>query len=113
MLKSNDLGGLVLLYSSMGNREGIAETARKATAEGKNNVAFMCFFMCGMTAECVKLLSSTGRVPEAGFFARTYAPSETAAVLSEWRKSCQHVINRKLRKRWLILSSTATCSRIL
>ena len=39
-----------------------------------------------MTAECVKLLSSTGRVPEAGFFARTYAPSETNGVLSDWRK---------------------------
>lgn len=86
MVKSNDLGGLVLLYSSMGNRDGIAETARKAAAEGKNNIAFMCFFLCGMTAECVKLLCSTGRVPEAGFFARTYAPSEIAGVLADWRK---------------------------
>lgn len=85
MVKSNDLGGLVLLYSSMGSREGIAETARKAAAEGKNNIAFMCFFLCGMTAECVRLLCSTARVPEAGFFARTYAPSEIAGVLSAWR----------------------------
>ena len=86
MTKANDLGGLVLLYSSLGKREGIVTTARQAAAEGKNNIAFLCFFLTGMTAECVHLLCNTDRVPEAAFFARTYAPSEVAAVLSLWKQ---------------------------
>ena len=86
MTKANDLGGLVLLYSSLGKREGIMTIARKAAAEGKNNIAFLCFFLTGMTAECVHLLRNTARVPEAAFFARTYAPSEVAVVLSLWKQ---------------------------
>ena len=95
MVKSGDLGGLVLLYSSMGKQDGIAATARKAAAEGKNNIAFMCFFLCGMTAECVHLLCTTARVPEAAFFARTYAPSEIARVLSAWK---QELVSREQPK---------------
>lgn len=62
------------------------EVATKAKAGGKTNVAFMCFFLCGMTEECVDLLCDTGRVPEAALFARTYAPSLISKVLPLWRK---------------------------
>ena len=93
MAKANDLGGLVLLYSSLGKREGIVATAKRAAAEGKNNIAFMCFFLSGMTEECVELLCSTGRVPEAAFFARAYAPSQVAGVLTRWKQELvDHII---------------------
>ena len=95
MAKANDLGGLVLLYSSLGKREGIVATAKRAAAEGKNNIAFMCFFLSGMTEECVELLCSTGRVPEAAFFARTYAPSQVAGVLTRWK---QELVDREQPK---------------
>merc|ERR1719231_1206307 len=84
--KAGDLSGLLLLYSSLGKREGILEIAEKAGKEGKNNIAFMCFFICGMAEACVDLLCKTGRVPEAAFFARTYAPSLVARVLPKWKQ---------------------------
>ena len=44
MAKANDLGGLVLLYSSLGKREGIVATAKRAAAEGKNNNKDQTFY---------------------------------------------------------------------
>ncbi|KAL6519562.1 Cullin-associated NEDD8-dissociated protein 1 [Orobanche hederae] len=43
--QANDLSGLLLLCSSLGDVEGIAELALLAKEHGKNNVAFLCIFM--------------------------------------------------------------------
>lgn len=51
-----DLSGLLLLYSSLGDAEGIAKLATLAKEQGKNNVAFLCLFMLGRTEECLELL---------------------------------------------------------
>lgn len=51
-----DLSGLLLLYSSLGNAEGIVELASLAKENGKNNVAFLCLFMLGKLEECLQLL---------------------------------------------------------
>ena len=37
-----DLSGLLLLYSSLGDAEGISKLAYLAKEHGKNNVAFLC-----------------------------------------------------------------------
>ncbi|KAL9273468.1 Coatomer subunit beta'-2-like protein, partial [Drosera capensis] len=50
-----DLSGLLLLYSSIGDAEGIATLTTLAKLEGKNNVAFLCLFMLGKLEECVQL----------------------------------------------------------
>eukprot|EP01051_Picozoa_sp_SAG22_P012893 SAG22_NODE_1385_length_4533_cov_11.714253_3_plen_253_part_01 len=96
MLKAGDLAGLVLLYSSMGKKDGMLEVAAKAKAAGKTNVAFMCFFLCGQTEACVDLLCQTNRVPEAALFARTYAPSLIGKVLPLWRKELADAEQPKL-----------------
>jgi hypothetical protein len=51
-----------------------------AEAAGKQNIAFICHFLLGRLDECVDLLVSCGRLPEAAFFARTYAPSRMTDV---------------------------------
>ena len=51
-----------------------------AEAAGKQNIAFICHFLLGRLDECVDLLMSCGRLPEAAFFARTYAPSRMTEV---------------------------------
>lgn len=51
-----DLSGLLLLYSSLGDAEGISKLASIAKEQGKNNVAFLCLFMLGKVEECLELL---------------------------------------------------------
>ncbi|KAL6580785.1 hypothetical protein OROMI_006708 [Orobanche minor] len=50
--QENDLSGLLLLCSSLGNAEGIAKLALLAKEHGKNNVAFLCLFMLGKLEDC-------------------------------------------------------------
>lgn len=51
-----DLSGLLLLYSSFGDADGIRELASLAKEKGKNNVAFLCLFMLGKLEDCMQLL---------------------------------------------------------
>lgn len=74
--RSNDLSGLLLLYSAVGNKQALIELAKKAREEGRNNVAFIAFFLTGYVEEAVQLLIDCNRIPEAAFMARTYLPSE-------------------------------------
>ncbi|GAB2228126.1 hypothetical protein Droror1_Dr00009956 [Drosera rotundifolia] len=69
-----DSSGLLLLYSSIGDSEGIATPATLAKLQGKNNVAFLCLFMLGKLEECVQLLVDSNVIPEAAFMARSYLP---------------------------------------
>ncbi|KAK2983515.1 hypothetical protein RJ640_023049 [Escallonia rubra] len=55
---ANDLSGLLLLYSSLGDAEEILKLASLAKDHGKNNVAFLCLFMLGKLEECLQLLDS-------------------------------------------------------
>ncbi|KAL6580254.1 hypothetical protein OROMI_008278 [Orobanche minor] len=50
--QSNDLSGLLLLCSSLGDAGGIAELALLAKEHGQNNVAFLCLFMLGKLEDC-------------------------------------------------------------
>ncbi|KAL6522462.1 hypothetical protein OROMI_031617 [Orobanche minor] len=45
--QANDLSGLLLLCSSLGDAEGIADLALLFREHGKNNVAFLCLFILG------------------------------------------------------------------
>ena len=51
-----DFSGLLLLYSSLGDAEGISKLATLCKEQGKNNVAFLCLFMLGNLEECLQLL---------------------------------------------------------
>ena len=74
--RSGDLSGLLLLYSSAGNKAGMQELAIKAKETGRSNVSFLAFFITGQIEQCIQLLIDTGRLPEAALLARTYMPSK-------------------------------------
>lgn len=56
LLHGMDLSGLLLLYTSLGDAEGISKLASLAKDQGKQNVAFMCLFLLGKLEECIQLL---------------------------------------------------------
>lgn len=83
--RSRDLGGLLLIYSSTCNAEGMSRLAEMARSLGRNNIAFISLFLLNRVDDCVSLLCETGRVAEAAFLTRTYRPSKITDILSLWR----------------------------
>lgn len=94
LTNASDLSGLLLLYSAQGSMEGLEKLAALAQEKGKNNVAFLCLFLLGRPDACISLLCESGRVPEAAFLARTYAPSKVSEVVALWRNDLKK-INQK------------------
>lgn len=89
--RAEDFGGLLLLASSAGHAEMIAKLAESALEKGKNNVAFLAFYLLGRLEDCLELLCNTGRFPEAAFMARTYLPSQVSRVVGLWKEDlAQH-----------------------
>ena len=80
MWRAKDLSGLLLLYSAKGSASGMKKLVELSKEQGKQNVAFLGLFLLGQLDECVDLLVSSGRTPEAAFFARTYLPSRMSEV---------------------------------
>ena len=91
LVRAADLPGLLLLYSSTGHAQGLERLAELAKAKGKLNIAFICFFLRGRTADCLQLLLDAGRAPEAAFLSRTYLPSRMAEVVGLWKASLKEV----------------------
>ncbi|KAF6163025.1 hypothetical protein GIB67_021174 [Kingdonia uniflora] len=81
-----DLSGMLVLYSSLGDAEGIKKLAYLAKEQGKNNVAFLYLFMLGNLEECVQLLVDSNRIPEAALMARSYLPSKVLDIVAIWKK---------------------------
>lgn len=80
MWRAKDLSGLLLLYSAKGSAEGMQRLVDLSKEQGKQNVAYLGLFLLGQLDQCVDLLVSTGRTPEAAMFARTYVPSRVTEV---------------------------------
>lgn len=91
MKHAMDLSGLLLLYSSLGDADGMSKLASFAKEQGKNNVAFLCLFMMGKLEECLKLLVDSNRIPEAALMARSYLPSKVSEIVAIWRKDLNKV----------------------
>ncbi|XP_024389865.1 coatomer subunit beta'-1 [Physcomitrium patens] len=92
--QAKDQSGLLLLYSAVGDAEGLERLAASARENGKNNVAFVSLFLLGKVEECIDLLIESNRIPEAAFMARTYAPSHVSRIVSLWRNDLKK-INQK------------------
>jgi len=88
---AEDIGGLLLLYTSLGSTTGIESLAKLAVEKGKNNVAFICYFLLRRIDDCLTLLCDTGRIPEAAFLARTYVPSQISKIVTLWRQDLQSI----------------------
>jgi len=81
----NDYSGLLLLYSALGNLDGMESLAKAAEDHGKVNIAFTAYLLTGNIESCLNILISSGRFPEAAFFARTYMPSRVNEMVSLWK----------------------------
>jgi len=91
LVRAADLPGLLLLYSSCGHAEGLEKLAELARMKGKLNISFICSFLRGKTEDCLQLLLSAGRAPEAAFLARTYLPSRMSDMVKVWREELSKV----------------------
>uniref|UniRef100_A0A0D6QW38 Coatomer subunit beta' n=1 Tax=Araucaria cunninghamii TaxID=56994 RepID=A0A0D6QW38_ARACU len=91
LIHASDLSGLLLLYSSMGDAEGMEKLASLAREQGKNNVTFLSLFMLGKLEECIQLLVDSNRIPEAALMARSYLPSKVSEIVSIWRDDLSKV----------------------
>jgi len=86
---AKDLGSLLLLHTSTGNREGLQALVQQAQAVGAHNVAFTCLWQLSDIQGCIDLLTSTGRVAEAVMFSQTYKPSTTVKTVGLWKDSLE------------------------
>ena len=92
--RAHDLPGLLLLYTSLSDRESLEWLAQEAQRKGRTNVAFAAFFTLGDVDACVDLLIRAKRLPEASFFARSYRPSRMTEVLQLWKSELSAVSKR-------------------
>ncbi|CAI8053736.1 Coatomer subunit beta' [Geodia barretti] len=83
---AHDYGGLLLLATSAGDAETLGKVGEEARAGGHNNIAFISNFLLGQLEECLEILISSQRLPEAAFFARTYLPSQISRVVGLWKE---------------------------
>eukprot|EP01015_Nassula_variabilis_P027077 TRINITY_DN5486_c0_g1_i20.p1 TRINITY_DN5486_c0_g1~~TRINITY_DN5486_c0_g1_i20.p1 ORF type:complete len:329 (+),score=83.77 TRINITY_DN5486_c0_g1_i20:67-1053(+) len=86
---SEDLSGLLLIYSSLGMKDGLRKLAEKAQATTKTNVAFTCYFLLNDIDKCLEILIESKRLPEAALFAKTYCPSKISSVVDLWKQDIQ------------------------
>ncbi len=89
-----DLSGQLLLSSAYASPEFLDRISTAAVKKGKHNVAFVCLFLLNKVDSCIDLLCSTGRLPEAAFMARTYAPSKVSDIVALWKNDLARV-NKK------------------
>ncbi|CAB3375712.1 Hypothetical predicted protein [Cloeon dipterum] len=89
--EAKDFGGLLLLASSSGDVGQLERLAAMAAEAEKHNIAFSCNFLLGRLDECLQVLISTQRLPEAAFFARTYLPSQVSRVVKLWKEALSKV----------------------
>lgn len=90
-VKSGDLSGLLLLYSSSGNKSGMKDLAETAKNSGRLNVSFIAYFLTGQIEDAIQLLIDGNRIPEAAFMARTYMPSQISRVLDLWKADLKQI----------------------
>ena len=86
---AKDLGSLLLLHTSTGDREGLQALTAQAAAAGAHNVAFTCLWQLGDVEGCIDLLTKTGRTAEAVLLSQTYKPSVTIKTVGSWKESLE------------------------
>ncbi|RAL58979.1 hypothetical protein DID88_009270 [Monilinia fructigena] len=87
---AKDLGSLLLLHSSTGDREGLKALRSQASEAGAHNVAFTCLWQLGDVDGCIELLIKTGRAAEAVLFSQTYKPSITVKTVHAWKAQLEN-----------------------
>ena len=68
--EAQDHGGLLLLATAAGNADMVEKLGASSQESGKHNVSFLSYFLLGKLENCLEILISSNRIPEAAFFAR-------------------------------------------
>lgn len=84
---AKDIGSLLLLYTSSGDREKLLDLSKKAEDAGSHNIAFAALWSAGDVSAAIELLQRTGRNSEAVLLSHTYKPSKTEELVVEWKES--------------------------
>ncbi|KAG4414403.1 hypothetical protein IFR04_012466 [Cadophora malorum] len=95
---AKDLGSLLLLHSSTGDREGLKALSEQAQEAGAHNVAFTCLWQLADVEGCINLLTKTGREAEAVLFAQTYKPSLAPKTVGLWKESLENAKKGRVAK---------------
>lgn len=69
----------------------VSRLADTASATGKSNIAFLALFLLGRLEDCLELLITADRIPEAAFLAQTHLPSQMSRVVTLWREQLSKV----------------------
>jgi len=88
---AKDLSGLFLLHTASGDAAGLRKTAQLAVDTGKHNIAVTAYTLLQDTTAVVDTLIASGRLPEAGFFARMYCPEHVPRVLKLWKDDLKEI----------------------
>lgn len=91
MQKAQDYGGLLLLATSSGDEQLVRQLGVNTELEGKHNLSFLSYFLVGNLDKCLEILVSTGRLPEAAFFARSYLPDKISEIVELWKAQLSSV----------------------
>ncbi|KAJ1673845.1 Coatomer subunit beta', partial [Spiromyces aspiralis] len=83
--RAKDLSGLLLLYTSTSNAQGLQDLARMAFEARMYNISFVCYLNLKQTDQCIDVLVASDRFAEAALFARTYAPKRVPELVSKWK----------------------------
>ncbi|KAL9112932.1 MAG: hypothetical protein Q9227_002796 [Pyrenula ochraceoflavens] len=95
---AKDLGSLLLLHSSSGNREGLRALAKQAEEAGVHNITFSALWTLADIDGCIDVLTRTNRHAEAVLFAQTYKPSQAPKLAGEWKSSLEKGGKAKIAK---------------
>lgn len=69
----------------------IRKLGADADETSKNHISFLSYFILGDLDKCLDILIKTDRIPEAAFFARTYAPSKISSIVKLWKEKLSAV----------------------
>ncbi|KAL5367822.1 coatomer complex beta [Cryptosporidium parvum] len=80
-----DLDSLLLIYSCIGDIQGLKYVAKMASKQNLWNTAFICHTLLQDKESCIEDLIQSDLIPYAALFARCYYPSKLEEIVIKWR----------------------------
>ncbi|KAL7671081.1 hypothetical protein ACOME3_005994 [Neoechinorhynchus agilis] len=96
--KANDLDGLFLIATSLGDLQTVLDLASRFMESRKYNMAFLCYFITSSPKKCLEVLLKCNRMAEAATFSLVYCPSEVDRVTKMWKVSLASESKERLSK---------------
>lgn len=85
--ESEDFNSLLLLFSSLGNKQGMLKLAETARAKRNYNVAFIANWQVNNPQACLDILLEQESFGPAVAFSKNYLPAQLTVVIEKWKAS--------------------------